>query len=383
MAMNSKAFVVSLLLAAFPAVVPTRVHAGDLKITIPRRGILTPVQRLNREGVEAVRKHNFKKAEELFYKAYLFDPDNAFTLNNLGYVSELQGELEQAQKFYALAASQPSDAVVDIASSRQLEGRPMKEALSVAAEPLQANHVNVEAVRLLGQGRAAEADILLQRALKRDPNDVFALNNMGAAKEMEGEVEEALAYFDRAAKGGTDATAVVTTNSSWRGRPVSQMAAENAKKLRDHLAHQNDVAEQVAQLNLRGVSAVNRNDLRSAEGAFRKAYALDPNNAFAQNNIGYVAEMEGDRETAEFFYARARQSMGASAVAGVASRSTAEGKKLDAIAGDNTTRVDTKVAKERDTLQRQNEPAVLRRRDNTVVDESIQLADPDSPPPSQ
>ena len=161
------------------------------------------------------------------------------------------------------------------------------------------------------------------------------------------------------------------------------MAAENAKKLRDHLAHQNDVAEQVAQLNLRGVSAVNRNDLRSAEGAFRKAYALDPNNAFAQNNIGYVAEMEGDRETAEFFYARARQSMGASAVAGVASRSTAEGKKLDAIAGDNTTRVDTKVAKERDTLQRQNEPAVLRRRDNTVVDESIELADPDSPPPSQ
>jgi Flp pilus assembly protein TadD len=383
MVMNSKAVVISLLLAAFPAVVPTCVHAGDLKITIPRPGILTPVQRLNREGVEAVRKHNFKKAEELFYKAYLFDPDNAFTLNNLGYVSELQGELEQAQKFYALAASQPSEAVVDIASSRQLEGRPMKEALSVAAEPLQANHVNVEAVRLLGQGRAAEADMLLQRALKIDPNDVFALNNMGAAKEMEGEVEEALAYFDRAAKAGPDATAVVTTNSSWRGRPVSQMAAENAKKLREHIAHQNDVAEQVAQLNLRGVSAVNRNDLRSAEEAFRKAYALDPNNAFAQNNIGYVSELEGDRETAEFFYARARQSTGASAVAGVASRSTAEGKKLDAIAGDNTTRVDTKVAKERDTLQRQNEPAVLRRRDNTVVDESIQLADPDSPPPSQ
>jgi Flp pilus assembly protein TadD len=383
MDMNSKTFVASLLLAAFPAMAPIRAHAGDLKITIPRRGILSPVQRLNREGVEAVRKHNFKKAEELFYKAYLFDPDNAFTLNNLGYVSELQGELEQAQKFYALAASQPSDAVVDMASSRQLEGRPMKEALSVAAEPLEANHVNVEVVRLLGQGRAAEADILLQRALKEDPNDIFALNNMGAAKEMEGETDEALAYFDRAARSSPAATAVVTANPSWRGRPVSQMAAENAKKLRDHISHQNDAAEQVAQLNLRGVSAVNRNDLRSAEDAFRKAYALDPNNAFAQNNIGYVAEMEGDRETAEFFYARARQSMGASAIAGVASRSTAEGKKLDAIASDNTGRVATKVAKERDVLQRQNEPAVLRHRDNTVVNESIQLADPGSAPPSQ
>ncbi len=206
---------------------------------------------------------------------------------------------------------------------------------------------------------------------------------MGSAKEMEGEVEEALSYFDKAAKSGPTETAVVTTSASWRGRPISQMAAENAKKLRDHIAHQNDVAEQVAQLNLRGVSAVNRNDLHSAEEAFRKAYALDPNNAFAQNNIGYVAEMEGDRETANFFYARARQSMGASTVAGVASRSTAEGKKLDAIAEDNTTRVDTKVARERESLQRQNEPAVLRRRDNTVVDESIQLADPETAPPTQ
>ena len=53
---------------------PNFARAGDLKITIPRRSILTPVQRLNREGVDAVRKHNLKKAEELFYKAYLLDP---------------------------------------------------------------------------------------------------------------------------------------------------------------------------------------------------------------------------------------------------------------------------------------------------------------------
>src|SRR5689334_22102392 len=85
--------------------------AGDLKITIPRRSILTPVQRLNREGVEALQKHKFAKAEELFYKAYLYDPENSFTLNNLGYVSELEGQLDRAQQFYALAAAQPSDAV--------------------------------------------------------------------------------------------------------------------------------------------------------------------------------------------------------------------------------------------------------------------------------
>ncbi len=361
------AFVASLLLQT--------ASAGDLKIKIPRRSILTPVQRLNREGVEAVRKHNFSKAEQLFYKAYLYDPQDSFTLNNLGYVAELQGQLDRAQQFYTLAASQPSDAVVDIASAKRAEGHPMSEALSTANGPLEVNHSNVEAVRLLNQGRAAEADVLLQDALKKDPNNVYTLNNLGAAKEMEGEAEEALRYYDQAAQLQSGATAVVTTDRQWRGRPISRLAEQNAKELRNHLSHKDDLEEQVAELNLRGVSAVNRNDLRSAEQDFRKAYALDPNNAFSLNNIGYVSEMRGDQETAQFFYDRARQAVGASKVVGVASRSTAQGRKLFAVSEDSGTRVEAKVNEERDALRRQNEPVVLRRRDNSAVDES-------APPPA-
>ena len=349
-------------------------RAGDIKITIPRRSILTPVQRLNREGVEAVRKHDYKKAEELFYKAYLFDPDDAFTLNNLGYISELQGQVDRAQRFYTLAGAQPSEAVVAMASTREVQGRPMKDAVAVANEPLQVNHANVEAIRLLRQGRAAEADVLLQTALKTDPKNVFTLNNLGAAKEMEGEDEEALKYFDEASRLSSTAAAVVTTENAWRGRPVSQMAQQNAKALRDHLAHKNDVPDQVAELNLRGVSAINRNDLRSADEDFRKAYALDPGNAFALNNIGYVAELEGDRETAQFFYDRAQRAMGSSSVVGVATRSTAEGKKLVAVAEDNNSVVESKVSAQRELLRRQNEPVTLRRRDNSVVDEPAQPA---------
>jgi tetratricopeptide (TPR) repeat protein len=111
-------------------------QAGDLKITIPKRSHLTPVQRLNREGVEAIRKHNYSKAEQLFYKAYLFDPDDAFTLNNLGYISELQGQIDRAQRFYALASEQSSEAVIDRASAKRIEGRPMKDALALADQPL-------------------------------------------------------------------------------------------------------------------------------------------------------------------------------------------------------------------------------------------------------
>jgi Flp pilus assembly protein TadD len=358
--------VVAVALASRPA------SAGDLKIKIPRRGILTPVQRLNREGVEALRKHNVSKAEELFYRAYLYDPQDSFTLNNLGYVSELQGQLDRAERFYELASAQPSDATVDLASTKRVEGRPMSEALAAATGPLEVNHANVEAVRLLSQGRAAEADMLLQSALQTDPNNVFTLNNIGAAKEMEGEAEDALRYFDQAAQAGSAATAVVAGDRQWRGHPVNKMAQQNAKDLRNHLAHRNDLAEQVAELNLRGVSAVNRNDLSAAEQDFRKAYALDPSNAFSLNNIGYVSELQGDQETAQFFYDRARQAVGAMTTVGVASRSTAQGRKLLAVSEDSNSRLEAKVTQERDVLRRQNEPVVLRRRDNSIVDESAQ-----------
>lgn len=351
-------------------------QAGDLKINIPRSGKLTPVQRLNREGVEAVRKHNYSKAERLFYKAYLFDPDDSFTLNNLGYIAELQGQVDRAQRFYELAAAQPSEAIIDIASSSRLKGQPMKEAMALTSEPLQINHANVEAVRLLAQGRAPEADLILQDALKKDPQNIFTLNNMGVAKEMEGESEEALKYYEQASHGDSGQTAVVTTSHVWRGRPVSAMAEENAKGLRGYLARAKESPEQVAELNLRGVSAVNRNDLRSANTDFRKAYAIDPNNAFTLNNIGYVAELEGDQETAQFFYERARQAGGASETVGVATKRSAEGRKLFAVAADSDSRVATKVAQQREMLRRQNEPVALRRRDNSIVDESIQPAPP-------
>lgn len=99
------------------AIAVRQAHTKDLKITIPERSHPTPVQRLNREGVDAIRKHDYKKAESLFYKAYLLDPDDPFTLNNLGYTSELQGQVDRAQRFYALAGKQATDATIDLASS--------------------------------------------------------------------------------------------------------------------------------------------------------------------------------------------------------------------------------------------------------------------------
>src|SRR6201998_432316 len=216
--------IICVLVMATAPTLGSRFAQGEdrkISISIPKRSKLTPVQRLNREGVEALQKHKYQKAEQLFYKAYLYDPADAFTLNNLGYISELKGDIDRAERFYQLAADQSSEAVVDLASSRQARGKPMKDALAATSGPLEINHANVEAVRLLSQGRSAEADLLLQQALQRDPHNIFTLNNMGVAKEMEGEEEQALKYYDEASGGRTGAAAVVTTNPAWRRRPIN------------------------------------------------------------------------------------------------------------------------------------------------------------------
>ena len=104
-------------------------------ITLPRHSNFTFVQRLNREGVLAVQKHDYAKAANLFYKAYLFDPSDPFTLNNLGYISELEGQLDRAGKFYKLAAEQGSNANIDVSSVKELKGQPMQAAFTAFRTP--------------------------------------------------------------------------------------------------------------------------------------------------------------------------------------------------------------------------------------------------------
>jgi Flp pilus assembly protein TadD len=344
-------------------------HARDFKINIPERSHRTPVQRLNQEGVEEVQKHRYGKAEALFYKAYLLDPDDPFTLNNLGYVSELKGQIDRAQDFYSLAAQEATDAAIAKASLKRVQGQTLKEALAIPDRDLEINHDNVEAVRLLSAGRGPEADLLLRKALNTDPHNIFTLNNMGVAKEMEGESQEALKYYDSAAVESSRASAIVTLNRAWRGKPVSEMAARNARDLRRRLDQQVTAQLRIAELNARGVAAVNRNELVTAEQDFRQAYELDPNNAFAVNNFGYLSELEGDRETAQFFYDKAQTLRGANTPVGLATRSSAQGMNLSQVATNNDAGVETKLQEQRDVRRQHQQPVLLLRRDNSVVEE--------------
>ncbi len=344
-------------------------YAKDLRVTLPKSSHATPVQKLNREGVDAVRKLQYEKAEGLFYKAYLYDPGDPFTLNNLGYVSELQGELERAQKFYKLAAAQGGDAAIDRSNAKQLEGQPMMAALNGLKDvPMRVNRMNVEAIGMLGQDRNIEAEALLQETLKLDPKNLFTLNNLGVAEEANGDYEAAMKYYNEAAGAHSTEPVVITQKKSWRGKSVSDMAAESARLLDKKIKDEGDKQARAAMLSMRGVSAVNRNDWEAARKDFVEAYALNPESAFTLNNIGYVSERDGDPETAQAFYARAQTADDAKARVGLSTETAASGKQLVALATDSDQKIDGKLDQLRDARRRQAAPNVLRRRDNSPVE---------------
>ena len=354
-------------------------------ITIPVRGQFTPVQRLNREGVEAVKKRQFDKAESLFYKAYLYDPADPFTLNNLGYIAELKGQIDRAQKFYALASQQGSNANIDLSNVKRLEGQPMLIALGTLQDlPMRVNRMNVDAMRLLSEDRGFEAIALLRKTLQLDPRNPFTLNNFGVAEESIGDNASALNYYRMASNSHSEDVVAVTADQSWSGKPVSDMAAANAARLEGQQQKAGLNASQAAEFNLKGVLAANQNDWGTAKQDFMHAYSLDPSNAFSLNNRGYVAEMDGDLESAEFFYDKAQKAADSNSRVGLASRPIAEGTSLQVVALSSNSKVDSALEKYSQQRRRETGPIELTPRGSAGAGNSTvtpgQRVTPSAPP---
>jgi Flp pilus assembly protein TadD len=151
------------------------------------------------------------------------------------------------------------------------------------------------------------------------------------------------------------------------------------------------IEDQVARLNLRGVSALNRNDRKSARTYFEQANKLDPQDAFTLNNMGYVAELDGDRETANYLYGKARAAEDAAALVGVATRKDAEGRPLYRVSDRNENDLAALMEAARTQRQQSGEKVQLKRRDGTPViepatpprNEQPESEQPQEPQPDQ
>ncbi|HZP25317.1 MAG TPA: tetratricopeptide repeat protein [Terriglobales bacterium] len=377
------------LVAALLTALALPAAAGDLRISVPKRSKPTPVQKLNQEGVKELQKHEYKKAKATFYKAYLIDPNDPFTLNNLGYIAELEGQADRAERYYSLAQAQGSDAIVYKSTERAAVGKPVDQIAGNAADnKMQVNRINVYSIGMLQKDEAPEADLALQKALKLDPTNPFTLNNLGYAREKEGELEQAYKFYSDAANQHSDTPIVVSMKQSWRGKPISEVAQANANKVRNLLDHEQSVTDRVARLNTRGVAAINRNDYKLARQYFSEAYKLDPRNAFALNNMGYLSELDGDKETADFYYDKAKEADQSSMKVAYASRKDVEGMKLASVADDSDGAVNKAIEEAAALRRAQGGEVVLRYRDNQPVMEPavppkpLQPENP-APPPSE
>ena len=158
------------------------------------------------------------------------------------------------------------------------------------------------------------------------------------------------------------------------------MAAESQRAVEEQMRKHSAPEDRAAQLNFRGVAAMNRNDQDSARKDFSAAYKLDPNSAFSLNNAGYLAEMNGDTETANFFYDRARLALDASRRVGLATKSTAEGISVSDTAETSASQTSTELAQVQEQRRREHPPIQLKSRDGHPVTTTPPPAT--TPPPS-
>jgi tetratricopeptide (TPR) repeat protein len=143
------------------------------------------------------------------------------------------------------------------------------------------------------------------------------------------------------------------------------VAANSARDLRKRLKNLEPSQIRAVMFTVQGVAAANRNDWETAEKDFREAYRLDPADAFSLNNAGYISEKNGDIETAQFYYARARQAVDSDARVGLATQSLAEGQHLAAVANDSDQKLGTELNRYKQERRRETGPIELIPRDNT------------------
>ncbi len=345
-----------------------RLHAGDLKVNLPRRDVSIPTQKLNREGVAELKRGHREKAKRLFYRAYLLDPQDPFTLNNLGYISELEGDADRALRYYALAAREHTDAVIDQSSEASLKGKSLDDAFRrVQDSDQEIAKMNEQAIVLLEKGYIFEARNLLRSALAQHPQDPFLLNNLGYALESVGDLEGALRSYSAAASLHSTQQVVLTPRLKWRGRSISEVAASNATAISEQIARGEGLEAATARLNLRGVAALNDNNSAGAREFFLQAYRRDPQNSFTLNNLGYVSELAGDREAAEMYYEAARSGRDANERVSYSTRRDAEGRRVDNLADVNQVGVESTVKAVQAAKRRANRPIELKRRDGVPV----------------
>ncbi|HEY2012153.1 MAG TPA: tetratricopeptide repeat protein [Bryobacteraceae bacterium] len=156
-------------------------------------------------------------------------------------------------------------------------------------------HFNL-GVLLLGRKETASAIGHLQEAVRLDPNQPLAWNDLGAGFEAEGKLDDALESFRKALEiepGYTSARFNLANGLGVQGK--LDEAADNYRQVISAEPEDAAARGQLAAILIRaGNAAMAEGRLRDAAGNYRELVALRPDDADLRNNFGIVLARTGD-----------------------------------------------------------------------------------------
>jgi len=156
-------------------------------------------------------------------------------------------------------------------------------------------HFNL-GVLLLGRKDASSAITHLRESLRLEPEQPLAVNDLGAALELEGRVEDALEQFRSALRLQPDYTnARFNLASGLAAQGKLEEAAANFRQVLTTVPEDRAAREQLVAVLIRtGNAAATEGRLSAAAASYRELVTLRPADADLRNNLGILLARSGD-----------------------------------------------------------------------------------------
>jgi predicted O-linked N-acetylglucosamine transferase (SPINDLY family) len=197
-----------------------------------------------------------------------------------------------------IARTMPVDELLARAVTSHQEGR-LDLAEAAYQDVLARQPRNADALQFLGvlchqTGDSEKAIRLLTKALKSQPKNYSCHNNLGSIYSETGDFKKAEFHFRKAVKSpevGAEAWANLAQLQRRQGKDEEALGScAWSAKTNPGYAKPHSIAGQIY---------TERQEFPKAEAAYREFLALEPNDVFAGNNLGYAMLMQGRFEEAE------------------------------------------------------------------------------------
>lgn len=163
------------------------------------------VQLLNEDGVYLFERGQYEAARQNFELALRLQPESDALLFNLGQCQDRLGREKEAERLYQQALERnanngPCRHALALLMYRQGRRKEAEEIIQgwLTEQPELAWAYAAEGWRLRQDGDLLQAQVRLQQALERDPNNVAALIELGIVYELLERPDRALALYEKA-----------------------------------------------------------------------------------------------------------------------------------------------------------------------------------------